>query len=57
MKSISGKKFAKILERKGWQLSRVQGSITSIPNPVNQSESLFPFMAIKTSKSDCFATL
>jgi predicted RNA binding protein YcfA (HicA-like mRNA interferase family) len=26
MKSISGKKFAKILECKGWQLSRVQGS-------------------------------
>ncbi|UIE39777.1 type II toxin-antitoxin system HicA family toxin [Trichothermofontia sichuanensis B231] len=26
MKSISGKQFAKILERKGWQLIRVQGS-------------------------------
>ncbi len=26
MKSISGKKFAKILERKGWQLIRVQGN-------------------------------
>ncbi len=26
MKSISGKQFAKILERKGWQLVRVQGS-------------------------------
>ena len=26
MKSISGKKFAKILERRGWQLIRVQGS-------------------------------
>jgi predicted RNA binding protein YcfA (HicA-like mRNA interferase family) len=26
MKSVSGKQFAKILERKGWQLIRVQGS-------------------------------
>lgn len=26
MKSISGKKFAKILEKKGWQLVRVKGS-------------------------------
>jgi predicted RNA binding protein YcfA (HicA-like mRNA interferase family) len=26
MKSISGKKFAKILETNGWQLLRVQGS-------------------------------
>ncbi|WP_339396851.1 type II toxin-antitoxin system HicA family toxin [Synechococcus sp. C9] len=26
MKSILGKQFAKILERKGWQLVRVQGS-------------------------------
>ena len=26
MKSISGKKFAKILERHGWQLLRIQGS-------------------------------
>lgn len=26
MKSISGREFAKILERKGWQLLRIQGS-------------------------------
>ena len=26
MKSISGKKFAKILERHGWQLIRIQSS-------------------------------
>ena len=26
MKSISGKKFAKILERNGWQLLRINGS-------------------------------
>lgn len=26
MKSISGKKFAKILEKNGWQLLRFQGS-------------------------------
>ena len=26
MKPISGKKFAKILERNGWQLLRIQGS-------------------------------
>ena len=26
MKSISGRKFAKLLERKGWKLMRVNGS-------------------------------
>ena len=26
MKAISGKKFAKILERSGWKLLRIQGS-------------------------------
>ena len=26
MKSVSGKDFAKVLERKGWQLLRIQGS-------------------------------
>jgi predicted RNA binding protein YcfA (HicA-like mRNA interferase family) len=26
MKSVSGKEFAKILERQGWTLLRVQGS-------------------------------
>ena len=26
MKSVSGKEFAKILERQGWRLLRVQGS-------------------------------
>jgi predicted RNA binding protein YcfA (HicA-like mRNA interferase family) len=26
MKSVSGKEFAKVLERKGWQLLRIQGS-------------------------------
>lgn len=26
MKPVSGKKFAKVLERNGWQLLRIQGS-------------------------------
>jgi predicted RNA binding protein YcfA (HicA-like mRNA interferase family) len=26
MKSISGKKFAKLLEKKGWMLTRINGS-------------------------------
>lgn len=26
MKSVSGKKFAKLLEKRGWQLVRIQGS-------------------------------
>jgi len=26
MKSVSGKELAKVLERKGWQLLRIQGS-------------------------------
>ncbi|MDJ0659378.1 MAG: type II toxin-antitoxin system HicA family toxin [Crocosphaera sp.] len=38
MKSISGKKFAKILEQNGWVKVRVQGShhIYANPNKINK---------------------
>jgi len=49
MKAISGKDFCKLLEKKGWQLARVQGShhiytkddeISRISVPVHGSQSL-----------------
>ena len=49
MKTISGKEFAKILERKGWTLKRINGShfIYSHPNkteiislPVHKNDDL-----------------
>jgi predicted RNA binding protein YcfA (HicA-like mRNA interferase family) len=49
MKSVSGKTFAKILERKGWQLIRIQGShhiygkpgeVTRISVPVHGNKDL-----------------
>ncbi|SKB15966.1 conserved hypothetical protein [Planktothrix sp. PCC 11201] len=35
MKSISGKNFCKILERKGWILKRIKGSHHIYQNPQN----------------------
>lgn len=49
MKSISGKKFAKILEYRGWRLMRIQGShhiyakeesIVRISVPIHGNKSL-----------------
>jgi predicted RNA binding protein YcfA (HicA-like mRNA interferase family) len=49
MKSVSGKTFAKILERKGWQLIRIQGShhiyrkpgeVTRISVPIHGNKDL-----------------
>ena len=40
MKSISGKAFAKILERRGWRLLRIQGShhiYCQLNNPIHLS--------------------
>lgn len=51
MKSISGKKFAKILEQNGWQLLRIQGShhiyckpgqTTRISVPIHGNKDLKP---------------
>jgi predicted RNA binding protein YcfA (HicA-like mRNA interferase family) len=53
MKSVSGKDFAKALERHGWSLLRVQGSITFMVRP----EAIFafpcPFTEINHSKLVC----
>ncbi|WP_416672580.1 type II toxin-antitoxin system HicA family toxin [Egbenema bharatensis] len=49
MKSVSGKTFAKILERRGWQLIRIQGShhiygkpgeVTRISVPIHGNKDL-----------------
>jgi len=40
MKSISGKEFAKLLEKKGWELKRIKGShyvYTKVGNPARIS--------------------
>ena len=40
MKAVSGKKFAKLLEKHGWQLARVNGShhvYTKLGNPARIS--------------------
>jgi len=40
VKSISGKKFSKILKKKGWELKRVKGShhvYTKVENPARIS--------------------
>ncbi|MGH9754190.1 MAG: type II toxin-antitoxin system HicA family toxin [Blastocatellia bacterium] len=57
MKAVSGKEFAKILERHGWSLLRVQGShhIYSVGKLGATFDCLFPFTAIARSKRDCKA--
>jgi predicted RNA binding protein YcfA (HicA-like mRNA interferase family) len=47
MKPISGKEFAKIVERRGWDLLRIQGSITYSEKQAVKSDSRFPFTRIK----------
>ena len=55
MKSISGKEFAKAIERQGWSLLRVQG-ITSTGKREVTFGSPFLFMEIKLSKRGCSDT-
>ena len=47
MKSISGKKFAKLLERKGWILLQLTVVIISTVNLGLYKEHLFQFTAIR----------
>ncbi len=56
MKSVSGKEFARILERHGWSLLRVQGSIIFMAKPETTLVYPFRFMVIKPSKQVCFNT-
>jgi predicted RNA binding protein YcfA (HicA-like mRNA interferase family) len=50
MKSVSGKQFAKILERKGWQLIRVQGSHHIYTKPGESSRISVPIHGNKDLK-------
>jgi predicted RNA binding protein YcfA (HicA-like mRNA interferase family) len=47
MKSISGKKFAKLLEQNGWILLRVNGSHHVYGKQGNVQEFLSPYMETK----------
>jgi predicted RNA binding protein YcfA (HicA-like mRNA interferase family) len=50
MKSISGKAFAKILERKGWSLLRIQGSHHIYCQPNNPNRISIPIHGNKDLK-------
>jgi len=52
MKAISGREFARLIERHGWRLLRVTGIITSTASP--EASCIFPFQftAIARSKPD-----
>jgi len=41
VRAISGKDFAKLLEKKGWELRRI---ITSTPKRETQLEFLYPYL-------------
>lgn len=56
MKSISGKEFAKILERHGWEPLRVQGSHHIYGNLEARFGFPFQFIVIRVSKPDYFVT-
>jgi hypothetical protein len=51
MKSVSGKEFAKVLERHGWSLLRIQGSHQIYGKTVPTSGCPSLFTATKRSKS------
>ncbi|GAB4539536.1 MAG: hypothetical protein Tsb0014_30060 [Pleurocapsa sp.] len=51
MKSISGKKFAKLLERHGWILLRVNGSHHIYGKPGNSQRISVPIHGNKTLKT------
>jgi len=46
LKAISGKDFAKLLEKKGWELRKVRVAIIFMLRKERLSASLFPFMEI-----------
>ena len=57
MKSISGKIFCKILERKGWILKRVKGSHHIYQNPESNSIVSVPVHSNKDLKIGTLGTL
>ena len=57
MKSISGKTFCKILERKGWILKRVKGSHHIYQNPGSNAIISVPVHSNKDLKIGTLGTL
>jgi predicted RNA binding protein YcfA (HicA-like mRNA interferase family) len=53
MKSLSGKEFAKILERQGWTLLRIQGSHHIMERPQAMCGCQYLFTAIGLLKAVC----
>jgi len=47
MKSVSGKEFAKVLERNGWVLLRIQSSHHIYEKPGSNTPFPFRFMGIR----------
>ncbi len=50
MKAISGKKFAKLLKEKGWELARINGSHHIYTHPENQLRISLPIHGNKSLK-------
>jgi predicted RNA binding protein YcfA (HicA-like mRNA interferase family) len=51
MKSVSGKEFAKILERHGWQLMRIKGSHHIYGKPGSEIRISIPIHGNQTLKT------
>lgn len=50
MKAVSGKKFAKLLEKNGWQLARIKGSHHIYTKPSNPARISVPIHGNKSLK-------
>jgi predicted RNA binding protein YcfA (HicA-like mRNA interferase family) len=53
VKRISGKKFVRLVQKRGWVLKRINGSHHILPKKASGNASLFRFTEISRSKSDC----
>jgi hypothetical protein len=53
MKALSGRDFARLIERRGWQLLRISGSHHIYGKPAVSFDCRFRFTAIDLSRSDC----
>jgi len=56
MKQISGKEFGRLIQRRGWQLARINAVTTSSPNPATASESSFPSTGVNRSNLGCWSS-
>ncbi len=54
MKSVSGKEFARLLERKGWELKRIKKVATTFTLSMATLRAFqFRYMATSPSRLDC----